>query len=93
MNGTIKGSIRHALTHPEAQTQVAQAAQNQPPPKLESAKPAPQELGSFQSLKLEVAMMVYAAIYARSSFTPQPAKDAWEAAELFIEEMQTREKQ
>lgn len=51
------------------------------------------ELTQCNSLKLEVAMMVYAAIYARPSFTEHPAKDAWEAAELFVEEMQTRETQ
>jgi hypothetical protein len=77
MNGITKGSLRYLETHPLANT---------------PAQPT-QEVSQFQSLKLEVAMMVYAAIYARSSFTQHPAKDAWEAAELFIEEMQTREKQ
>jgi hypothetical protein len=80
MNGFTKGSLRHAATHPlAAKIKAAPAAQA-----------PPQELNQFQSLKLEVAMMVYAAIYARSSFTEHPAKDAWDAAENFIEEMQRR---
>jgi hypothetical protein len=58
-----------------------------------AANPPPQELSQFQSVKLEVAMMVYAAIFARSSFTEKPSAVAWDAAENFIEEMQRREPQ
>jgi hypothetical protein len=87
MNGFTKGSLRHAAGHPlAAKIKAAPAAQAQPPP-----EPPPKELSQFQSLKLEVAMMVYAAIYARNSFTEKPSAVAWNAADNFVEEMQRRQ--